>query len=443
MLLGSKAFAIPFSKLEKWNPASYALVGWKWDDTILKPLSWVMERKAEPVQMSAQALTSDLFITVRFGGAIEQRIMKEEPTPKGPLFWAERGDLVYSKIDCRNGAIGIIPTEFDKVVVTNEFPVYKIREDRIIPLYLWLVLQTTTFLEYVNSIISGTSGRKRVQPSEFERIKIPIPEYDFQLKVVRLWENAQHMVRASEKELQDVTDELNAWLWSQTDKSTFSSPVFILKWSDINTWDVKNARATAFRNHHPAFVPFGSYAEESTLMVKPSQDPLREWPVYGVNNKIGVFYSHKQLGRDFNTPYKHIREGWFFHNPTRSAVGSLGLVQEVPKDAITSPEYQVWRLRDLGNNSLNTDFVATLIRTRWFLQLIQFHRVGAVKQRLYVENLLAIPVPTFPRELQMEISVKRNGAIARMRVAQITLQNVKRGIEEIIVGVRPIQSGVH
>jgi hypothetical protein len=51
---------------------------------------------------------------------------------------------------------------------------------------------------------------------------------------------------------------------------------------------------------------------------------------------------------EFNAPYKRIHKDCFFHNPTRSSVGSLGHVPEVPKDAITSPEYQVWKLRDLG-----------------------------------------------------------------------------------------------
>ncbi len=66
---------------------------------------------------------------------------------------------------------------------------------------------------------------------------------------------------------------------------------------------------------------------------------------YGVNNKAGVFLSSRSRGRTFNAPYKRIRKDWFFHNPTRCNVGSLGIVPEVPADAITSPEYQVWRLK--------------------------------------------------------------------------------------------------
>ena len=89
-----------------------------------------------------------------------------------------------------------------------------------------------------------------------------------------------------------------------------------------------------------------SSAEEATELVRPSDQPDKDWPVYGVNNKAGVFFSHYQKGSEFNSAYKRIRADWFFHNPTRANVGSLGRVPQVPEDAITSPEYQVWRIRN-------------------------------------------------------------------------------------------------
>ena len=64
------------------------------------------------------------------------------------------------------------------------------------------------------------------------------------------------------------------------------------------------------------------FYRRSTEIVYAAREPDHEWPVYGVNNKEGVFFSHFQKGRAFNTPYKRISEDWFFHNPTRANVGS-------------------------------------------------------------------------------------------------------------------------
>ncbi len=174
---------------------------------------------------------------------------------------------------------------------------------------------------------------------------------------------------------------------------------YAVRWKDSPRWDIKSARATLFRLANPSFRPLSEFAEEATELVHPASQPDHEWPVYGVNNTEGVFLSHYQIGRTFNAAYKRIRRDWFFHNPTRANVGSLGRVPDVLEDAITSPEYQVWRLRE----GLIPDYVAILIRTRFFLDLIDFHRVGAVKQRLFVSNLLEIPVPVLTEDAQRSL----------------------------------------
>lgn len=385
----------------------------------------------------AQRLTAEQFISVRFGGAIESRDLDGEPNYKGNLFWAEAGDLIYSKIDCRNGAIGIVPSEFPRVAVTSEFPVYRVLTKKVIPDYIHLVFQARRFLDFINGMVSGASGRKRVQPEELESVEIPVPDKPVQQAIVAYWRSAQTTVAEARAELETISTNLDVWLRERTDIRVFDRPWLGLNWYNLQRWDVKTARAAAFRLAHPDFASFGTYAEEATELVKPWLEPEHEWPVYGVNNKEGVFFSYTQRGADFNAPYKRIRRDWFFHNPTRSAVGSLGHVFDVPDDALTSPEYQVWRLRDLGMESLLPGFVAVLIRTKWFVRVVQFHRVGAVKQRLYVENLLEIPVPRFPRDLQERIASARETALNKLAAARTHAQMVKQEVEEMILGVRP------
>ena len=164
---------------------------------------------------------------------------------------------------------------------------------------------------------------------------------------------------------------------------------YALWWKDLPRWDIKTARATRFRLLHPTFRPLGDFVEEATELVRPWERPEHEWPVYGVNNVGGVFFSHNQRGDTFNAPYKRIRPDWFFHNPTRANVGSLGRVPDVSEDALTSPEYQVWRIR----YGLRPEYASILIQCPFFVELIECHRVGAVKERLFVENLCEIPIP--------------------------------------------------
>jgi restriction endonuclease S subunit len=292
---------------------------------------------------------------------------------------------------------------------------------------------------YINGIVSGASGRKRVQPEELESVSIPVPSKSIQEAIVKQWKVAEQSISAARADLDKSVCELEEWLHTKTDISSFANPWLALDWNAVTRWDVKTARAASFRLSNPNFVPFGYYAEEVTESAKPQLEPDKDWPIYGVNNTEGVFFSQFQKGSAFNTGYKRIRKDWFFHNPTRSAVGSLGIVPIVPDDAITSPEYQVWRLRNLDEESLLPQFVATLIRTSWFIKLIQFHRVGAVKQRLYVENLLEIPVHRFPRDLQKLISAARLVALDKLAIAKKRAEIVNQEVEEMILGTRPVK----
>jgi type I restriction enzyme S subunit len=180
------------------------------------------------------------------------------------------------------------------------------------------------------------------------------------------------------------------------------SRAIVVPWSALPRWDVKAARAAAFKLAHPSFLPLATFAAEATELVHPAREPDKDWPVYGVSNKAGVFFSHTQPGKDFNASYKRIQKDWYFHNPTRANVGSLGRVPDVPEDALTSPEYQVWRI----TSGLLPEFLDLLLKTAFFNQQIDWHRVGAVKERLFVQNLLAIPVPAFTED-QQAVFVRR------------------------------------
>ncbi len=201
---------------------------------------------------------------------------------------------------------------------------------------------------------------------------------------------------------------------------------YALEWRELLRWDLKSARAAAFRAAHPTFRPLREFLEESTEIVHPRKDPSHNWPVFGVSNKGGVSFSHFQLGETFNSAYKRIRKDWFFHNPTRANVGSLGRVPAVPSDAITSPEYQVWKIK----RGLLPDFVDILIRLPFFIELVDYHRVGAVKERLFFENLGEIPIPVLTEKEQTAIIGSWLAAQHEIAAAWQRIGQQKRGVED-------------
>ncbi len=194
---------------------------------------------------------------------------------------------------------------------------------------------------------------------------------------------------------------------------------------DLDRWDIKTAVAAAFRASHPDFVPLGHFVEECTVLVRPYEEPEKLWPVYGVTNRKGVVLSHWQKGQDFNVPYKGIQQDWFFHNPTRANVGSLGRVPKVEEDAVTSPEYQVWRVKD---PTWLPEYVEILIQVPFFNKLIHAHRVGAVKERLYAQNLMQIPVPPVGTEFQKAVVVRWAKAQEAIKFTEAQVFNEDREV---------------
>jgi restriction endonuclease S subunit len=213
------------------------------------------------------------------------------------------------------------------------------------------------------------------------------------------------------------------------------SKAFSTTYSGAKQWDVNAGRAAAFIAANKGFVRLGDFTEECTETVRPWETPDAEWPVYGVNNKEGVFLNSLQRGADFNAPYKRIEKDWFFHNPTRANVGSFGIVPEVPVDAITSPEYQVWRLK----GGFLPAFVSLIIRTDYFLSLVAFNRMGGVKQRMYYANLADIRLPMVLLEEQQRIADEYTAIQAELLLAKADLELRKGDIEKMILGTMKIE----
>jgi restriction endonuclease S subunit len=434
----ARDFIVKFREFERWDVTFFHQVAWHWPKQYILPLNEALIRNRAEVETVTDITDIPIIEKISFSGIVSITDSKDRKGYKGRLFWAETGDLIYSKIRVKQGSLAIVPPEIRRVAVSSEYPVYSIKADVADPYYIELVLRTQPFLRLLDGLAHGGSTKTRIPPEDFERLEIPLPPLITQRAIVARWQAMQAEIAAAKASLQKVRDDLNKMLFryyhTSRKQDVLRGRWLVVNWKEVLPWDVKTTRAAAFRLANPTFRPLDEFAEEATELVKPWEEPEKEWPVYGVNNKEGVVFSHYQKGKDFNAAYKRIRKDWFFHNPTRSSVGSLGIVPDVPSDAITSPEYQVWRIKQ----DLIPGFVAALISTPFFIDLIQFHRVGAVKQRLYVDNLLNIRVPIFSQNEQLQIAFAREGALKQIAEAESKAKTAQKEIEALILGTRKL-----
>ena len=156
------------------------------------------------------------------------------------MFAAYPGDIVFSKIDARNGAIGVLQEEIAKAVVTPEFPVFVPASDRIDGKFVKLVLRTGNFLAALRAKASGTSGRKRITPEAFADLRVPLPPLAVQRAFVAAHRAALDRAAALEREADEIETRamtaFEAALGFAPPAPPPDRPAFVASFKDLDRW---------------------------------------------------------------------------------------------------------------------------------------------------------------------------------------------------------------
>jgi type I restriction enzyme S subunit len=96
----------------------------------------------------------------------------------------EPQQFIFSRIDARNGAFGLIPDELGGAVVSNDFPSFTPKSDRLLPEYLGWLSKTHQFVGACRIVSEGTTNRKRLREDRFYDIEIPLPPLPEQRRIV-------------------------------------------------------------------------------------------------------------------------------------------------------------------------------------------------------------------------------------------------------------------
>lgn len=156
----------------------------------------------------------ETFVTLKLHGkGVVPRNIGDGKTPKSFRgFRVKLGQFIYSRIDARNGAFGIIPAELDGAVVSKDFPVYEVDSAEIMPSILISICTSEHFVNQIRSMSNGATNRQRIKEDVLERMLIPLPPLGEQKRI------AEILGRVAEAE-QHVQDTLE--LLDEVAKSSF------------------------------------------------------------------------------------------------------------------------------------------------------------------------------------------------------------------------------
>lgn len=186
-------------------------------------------------------------IRVRNGGVIPRDEVKGTEIGTKKQFRVSAGQFILSKIDARNGAMGIIPENLDGAIVTQDFLAYDIDTTKINPQYLVLVSTTKQFLDFCQSCSSGTTNRQRVNEDKFLNIQIPLPPLAEQNKLVEEYHKRIDLIKCNNDKISSIRFGIDKYLLKNlgcdsADKSdrTNNKILTFFSFCDISRWDVFN-----------------------------------------------------------------------------------------------------------------------------------------------------------------------------------------------------------
>lgn len=89
----------------------------------------------------------------------------------------KEGDIIFSGIDIIHGAIGVVGSDCDGCVVSKEYYVLRIKDDKkdaVLPEFLSTLLRSPRMQIIIEGLVTGTSNRTRVQDIQ-SFLELPIP----------------------------------------------------------------------------------------------------------------------------------------------------------------------------------------------------------------------------------------------------------------------------
>lgn len=144
----------------------------------------VLVKNENMVSLLPDAQYREVTIRLWGKGVVLRRVVTGAEIASERRFQVSSDQFILSRIDARNGATGIVPTELDGAVVTNDFPSFEANPSQLLPAFLGWLSKTPGFLEMCRRASEGSTNRVRLKEDRFLRLTIPLPPLDEQQRIV-------------------------------------------------------------------------------------------------------------------------------------------------------------------------------------------------------------------------------------------------------------------
>jgi type I restriction enzyme, S subunit len=148
------------------------------------PLSDLLQRRSEWITLDPDTDYKQATIRMWGKGVTLRGVVKGAAIAASSQLRIRQGDFIISRIDARHGAFGLVPPDMDGAVVSQDFPAFDVREDRVLPGFLNWMSKTQFFINICRSASEGTTNRVRLKEDRFFSKTVPLPAITQQQRIV-------------------------------------------------------------------------------------------------------------------------------------------------------------------------------------------------------------------------------------------------------------------
>ncbi len=148
------------------------------------PLGELLCKNGDVVELAPDKQYRELTVRLWGKGIVLRREVMGGQIGGTRRFRVTGGQFVLSRIDARHGAFGLVPSDLDGAVVSNDFPAFDLNERKLLPGFLGWLARTRQFVDLCKAASEGTTNRVRLKEDRFLAMQIPLPPLSEQGRIV-------------------------------------------------------------------------------------------------------------------------------------------------------------------------------------------------------------------------------------------------------------------
>jgi type I restriction enzyme S subunit len=345
-------------------------------------LEEVLRRSEETAEPVADAEYRE--ITVRlWGNGIVERGRVLGGLLSGRRFVAHAGQFIASRIDARNGAMGLVPESLEGALVTNDFPLFNVNTTRLEPAFLGWLCRTAGFVELCLRASEGTTNRVRLKEDRFLALEIPLPPLAEQRRVVARIEELAAQIHEARTLRHQAAEEAEALLVAMAHRADLDQSA-----KERGGWKRKRLSDVV------------QFVDDSHNV-----EPDRSYPNLGIYSfGRGLFHKPPIDGLSTSaTALRRVKSGQFIYSRLFAFEGAYGRVTPEFDGAFVSQEYPTF---DCDYHQVRSEFLAAYFKPPhlWKAVAAGSKGLGDRRQRVQPAQVLAHELWLPPIEWQNRLA---------------------------------------